>query len=59
MRYERARGADDAAHGRVLTQRHEATAAELAMSEGERPLVGRDEPDAAFTAPEPASVAFM
>jgi hypothetical protein len=37
MRYERSREA--LAHGRILTQRHEATDAELAMAEGDRPLV--------------------
>lgn len=37
LRYERSREA--LAHGRILTQRHEATEAELAMSEGDRPLV--------------------
>lgn len=37
MRYERSREA--LAHGRILTQRHEATEAELAMAEGDRPLV--------------------
>lgn len=38
MRYERSR--DALAHGRILTQRHEATNAEIAMAEGDRPLVG-------------------
>jgi hypothetical protein len=37
LRYERSREA--LAHGRILTQRHEATEAELAMAEGDRPLV--------------------
>lgn len=37
LRYERSREA--MVHGRVLTQRHEATPAEEAMAEGERPLV--------------------
>ncbi len=37
MRYERSREAE--AHGRVLTQEHEATNAEIAMSEGIRPQV--------------------
>lgn len=37
LRYERSREALE--HGRILTQRHEATEAELAMSEGDRPLV--------------------
>lgn len=38
LRYERSR--EVAAHGRVLTQRHEATNAEIAMNAGDRPLVG-------------------
>ena len=37
LRYERSRDALE--HGRILTQRHEATDAELAMAEGDRPLV--------------------
>jgi hypothetical protein len=37
MRYERSREALE--HGRILTQRHEATDAELAMAEGDRRLV--------------------
>ena len=37
LRYERSR--EVAAHGRILTQRHEATNAEVAMNEGDRPLV--------------------
>lgn len=37
MRYERSR--EVLAHGRVLTQRHEATNAEIAMNAGDRPLV--------------------
>jgi hypothetical protein len=39
MRYERSREA--LAHGRTLTQRHEATMAEVAMAAGDRPLVSR------------------
>lgn len=38
LRYERSREVQ--AHGRILTQRHEATNAEVAMSQGDRPLVG-------------------
>jgi hypothetical protein len=37
LRYERSREALE--HGRILTQRHEATDAELAMAEGDRRLV--------------------
>ena len=37
LRYERSREA--LVHGRLLTQRHEATNAEVAMAEGDRPLV--------------------
>jgi hypothetical protein len=42
MRYERSREALE--HGRILTQRHEATDAELAMAEGDRPLVRKNVP---------------
>lgn len=37
LRYERSREA--LAHGHILTQRHEATNVEIAMAEGDRPLV--------------------
>ncbi|GBF92274.1 hypothetical protein Rsub_05357 [Raphidocelis subcapitata] len=57
LRYERSR--EVAAHGRTLTQRHEATNAEVAMSEGDRPLVGRDAADAAFNPEEPVSVEYL
>ncbi len=48
-----------AAHGRALTQRHEATNAEVAMSEGDRQLVGLGAADAAFNPVEPASVEYL
>ncbi|KAF8061130.1 ENV9 [Scenedesmus sp. PABB004] len=57
LRYERSREAME--HGRVLTQRHEATSAEVAMAAGDRPLVGQLAADGEFNAPEPASVTFM
>eukprot|EP00878_Enallax_costatus_P041995 GHUV01048940.1.p1 GENE.GHUV01048940.1~~GHUV01048940.1.p1 ORF type:complete len:116 (+),score=15.43 GHUV01048940.1:22-369(+) len=57
MRYERSR--DALAHGRILTQRHEATNAEVAMAEGDRPLVGRRAADEDFNLPEPASTQYL
>ncbi|WIA23567.1 hypothetical protein OEZ85_000289 [Tetradesmus obliquus] len=57
LRYERSREA--LAHGRILTQRHEATDAELAMAEGDRPLVGRRAADEDFNMPEAASTAYL
>ncbi|KAI8467554.1 MAG: hypothetical protein J3K34DRAFT_430110 [Monoraphidium minutum] len=57
LRYERSREVQ--AHGRVLTQRHEATNAEVAMSQGDRPMVGLAAPDAAFNPEEPASVEYL
>ena len=58
LRYERPRGASAAAHGGVLTQRHEATPAELAMAARERPLVPHEEAFGARNV-EPASQPYM
>eukprot|EP00879_Flechtneria_rotunda_P016435 GHRR01017199.1.p2 GENE.GHRR01017199.1~~GHRR01017199.1.p2 ORF type:complete len:135 (+),score=31.91 GHRR01017199.1:307-711(+) len=57
LRYERSR--DALAHGRILTQRHEATNAEIAMSEGDRPLVGRRALDQEFNAQDPVSNTYL
>jgi len=48
-----------AAHGRILTQRHEATNAEIAMNTNDRPYVDVGASDAAFNPEEPASVEYL
>jgi hypothetical protein len=58
LRYERSREASAAAHGATLTQRHEATAAELALAAREKPLVPGDEAFGARNV-EPASQGYM
>ncbi|KIY98614.1 hypothetical protein MNEG_9348 [Monoraphidium neglectum] len=57
LRYERSREVQ--VHGRTLTQRHEATNAEVAMSQHDRPLVDLGAADATFNAAEPASVEYL
>jgi hypothetical protein len=58
LRYERPRDAAAAAHGATLTQRHEATPAELALAAREKPLVPGDEAFGARNV-EPATQLYM
>jgi hypothetical protein len=58
LRYERPTSAAASAHGAALTQKHEATAAELAMARRERPLVGSEEAFGARNV-EPASQLYL